>query len=157
MERRHVIDPYVYMCICLKTTFPIMHCNENRKKDTMRKYCPKMNHRAMEGYCAVEWAANTAHQPTADGRDRGVGFSERVREREWVSECSMSWILCWSSHMMERAMEHFNVQLNRLTRSLRRARTVELPEGETSHNTIYLQTFLFLKTTEVVKATLDTL
>ncbi|ROL33044.1 E3 ubiquitin-protein ligase HACE1 [Megalobrama amblycephala] len=30
--------------------------------------------------------------------------------------------------MMERAMEHFNVQLNRLTRSLRRARTVELPE-----------------------------
>lgn len=85
MERRHVIDPYVYMCICLKTTFPIMHCNENRKKDTMRKYCPKMNHRAMEGYCAVEWAANTAHQPTADGRDRGVGFSERVREREWVS------------------------------------------------------------------------
>lgn len=31
--------------------------------------------------------------------------------------------------MMERAMEHLNVQLNRLTRSLRRARTVELPEG----------------------------
>uniref|UniRef100_A0A9J8A3H3 E3 ubiquitin-protein ligase HACE1 n=2 Tax=Cyprinus carpio TaxID=7962 RepID=A0A9J8A3H3_CYPCA len=30
--------------------------------------------------------------------------------------------------MMERAMEHLNVQLNRLTRSLRRARTVELPE-----------------------------
>ncbi|XP_062848255.1 E3 ubiquitin-protein ligase HACE1 isoform X2 [Trichomycterus rosablanca] len=30
--------------------------------------------------------------------------------------------------MMERAMEQFNVQLNRLTRSLRRARTVELPE-----------------------------
>ncbi|XP_061674924.1 E3 ubiquitin-protein ligase HACE1 isoform X7 [Syngnathoides biaculeatus] len=29
---------------------------------------------------------------------------------------------------MERAMEQFNVQLNRLTRSLRRARTVELPE-----------------------------
>uniref|UniRef100_A0A8C2EB59 E3 ubiquitin-protein ligase HACE1 n=1 Tax=Cyprinus carpio TaxID=7962 RepID=A0A8C2EB59_CYPCA len=29
---------------------------------------------------------------------------------------------------MERAMEHLNVQLNRLTRSLRRARTVELPE-----------------------------
>lgn len=32
--------------------------------------------------------------------------------------------------MMERAMEQLNVQLNRLTRSLRRARTVELPEGE---------------------------
>uniref|UniRef100_A0A8C8ID67 E3 ubiquitin-protein ligase HACE1 n=1 Tax=Oncorhynchus tshawytscha TaxID=74940 RepID=A0A8C8ID67_ONCTS len=31
--------------------------------------------------------------------------------------------------MMERAMEQLNVQLNRLTRSLRRARTVELPEG----------------------------
>uniref|UniRef100_UPI0037E96AF5 E3 ubiquitin-protein ligase HACE1 isoform X1 n=1 Tax=Semicossyphus pulcher TaxID=241346 RepID=UPI0037E96AF5 len=30
--------------------------------------------------------------------------------------------------MMERAMEQLNVQLNRLTRSLRRARTVELPE-----------------------------
>uniref|UniRef100_A0A674AF26 E3 ubiquitin-protein ligase HACE1 n=1 Tax=Salmo trutta TaxID=8032 RepID=A0A674AF26_SALTR len=30
---------------------------------------------------------------------------------------------------MERAMEQLNVQLNRLTRSLRRARTVELPEG----------------------------
>uniref|UniRef100_A0A8C1THM8 E3 ubiquitin-protein ligase HACE1 n=1 Tax=Cyprinus carpio TaxID=7962 RepID=A0A8C1THM8_CYPCA len=29
---------------------------------------------------------------------------------------------------MERAMEHLNVQLSRLTRSLRRARTVELPE-----------------------------
>lgn len=27
-------------------------------------------------------------------------------------------------------MEQLNVQLNRLTRSLRRARTVELPEGE---------------------------
>ncbi len=56
--------------------------------------------------------------------------------------------------MMERAMEHLNVQLNRLTRSLRRARTVELPEGETSQYTI--QTFLFLRTTEVVKETLDT-
>lgn len=147
------------MCICPETTLPIMHCNKNRKKHTMRKYCPKMNHRAMEGYCAVEWVSNTAHQPTADGRDRGVGFSERARERETErdSECSMSWILCWSSHMMERAMEHFNVQLNRLTRSLRRARTVELPEGETSRSTFYLQTFLFLKTSEVVKATLDTL
>lgn len=31
--------------------------------------------------------------------------------------------------MMERAMEQLNVQLSRLTRSLRRARTVELPEG----------------------------
>uniref|UniRef100_A0A8C4HQI7 E3 ubiquitin-protein ligase HACE1 n=1 Tax=Dicentrarchus labrax TaxID=13489 RepID=A0A8C4HQI7_DICLA len=30
---------------------------------------------------------------------------------------------------MERAMEQLNVQLSRLTRSLRRARTVELPEG----------------------------
>ncbi|KAI4894346.1 hypothetical protein NFI96_032779 [Prochilodus magdalenae] len=30
--------------------------------------------------------------------------------------------------MMERAMEQLNVQLNRLTRSLRRARTVELPD-----------------------------
>lgn len=32
--------------------------------------------------------------------------------------------------MMEKAMEQLNVQLNRLTRSLRRARTVELPEGK---------------------------
>lgn len=32
--------------------------------------------------------------------------------------------------MMERAMEQLNVQLSRLTRSLRRARTVELPEGK---------------------------
>lgn len=31
---------------------------------------------------------------------------------------------------MERAMEQLNVQLSRLTRSLRRARTVELPEGK---------------------------
>jgi len=61
--------------------------------------------------------------------------------------------------MMERAMEHFNVQLNRLTRSLRRARTVELPEGETSHInvTFYSRTFEFRKTSEVVKATLDIL
>lgn len=73
-----------------KTTLPIMHCNDNRKKDTMRKYCPKMNHRAMEGYCAVEWVVNTAHPPTADGRDRGVGFSERKRERirvRWADFC----------------------------------------------------------------------
>lgn len=33
--------------------------------------------------------------------------------------------------MMERAMEQLNVQLSRLTRSLRRARTVELPDGKT--------------------------
>uniref|UniRef100_A0A9J7X9G0 HECT domain and ankyrin repeat containing E3 ubiquitin protein ligase 1 n=2 Tax=Cyprinus carpio TaxID=7962 RepID=A0A9J7X9G0_CYPCA len=39
---------------------------------------------------------------------------------------------------MERAMEHLNVQLNRLTRSLRRARTVELPEGETSVSELLL-------------------
>lgn len=32
---------------------------------------------------------------------------------------------------MERAMEQLNVQLSRLTRSLRRARTVELPDGKT--------------------------
>ncbi len=56
--------------------------------------------------------------------------------------------------MMERAMEHLNVQLNRLTRSLRRARTVDLPEGETSRDT--MQTFLFFRITEVVKETLDT-
>lgn len=36
--------------------------------------------------------------------------------------------------MMERAMEQLNVQLSRLTRSLRRARTVELPEGNDSGN-----------------------
>ncbi len=56
--------------------------------------------------------------------------------------------------MMERAMEHLNVQLNRLTRSLRRARTVDLPEGETSRDT--MQTFLFFRITGVVKETLDT-
>uniref|UniRef100_A0A671MYU5 E3 ubiquitin-protein ligase HACE1 n=1 Tax=Sinocyclocheilus anshuiensis TaxID=1608454 RepID=A0A671MYU5_9TELE len=39
---------------------------------------------------------------------------------------------------MERAMEHLNVQLSRLTRSLRRARTVELPEGETSVSELLL-------------------
>lgn len=27
---------------------------------------------------------NTAHQPTADGRDRGFGFSETERESEYV-------------------------------------------------------------------------
>lgn len=78
------MDSYVCMCICPKTTLPILHCNENRKKDTMRKYFLKMNQRAMEGYCAVEWVVNTAHQSTADGRDRGFGFSETEGESECV-------------------------------------------------------------------------
>ncbi|CAF88170.1 unnamed protein product, partial [Tetraodon nigroviridis] len=43
---------------------------------------------------------------------------------------------------MERAMEQFNVQLSRLTRSLRRARTVELPEVPQFYNETAVYTLM---------------
>ncbi|CAL8357211.1 unnamed protein product [Arctogadus glacialis] len=69
----------------------------------------------------------------------GVGISNfhlDGRQKRWwlvrvIKQCRDSvspFIPVYWTHIMERAMEQLNVQLSRLTRSLRRARTVELPE-----------------------------